>query len=479
MSDRRISNNQLAASSVYGDDPQTYGPQNARLNLNLGGGAWCPVSVRPENTGGYEYLEINLINMTMLTAVSTQGRWNYGLCREYVRKFRLEYTTNDGSWMKYTDQSLETVFDGNSHTQTVNTIYISPAIIATKVRIVPVVEMVTTVCMRVELFGCLWQDDQCPSEDKVILAYNDVHEMTSANYPENYDNNMHCRWKFKGPEDSVIIVRIMDFDLHRHGDRFVIGSGSLSGDLSRLVIELTDTVRTGVQFASDEPELWMTFLSNFHGTAKGFRLDVFAKPANDVFICFDQSGVLTQQNVCDGIVNCINEADELPCECRSDQFICGNGRCISDEHRCDENFDCMGGEDEANCHADCPINANVTLELDTPTVLRSANHSGTYSNNTHCLWLLLGPSNSFLKIIFRAFELEPLRDTLRIGYGLDPGNSSTVIEILTDTIQPDMTMLVTSPHAWMTFITDESVNLAGFNLEVVASKTIDSGTTLN
>ncbi|XP_072041216.1 epithelial discoidin domain-containing receptor 1-like [Amphiura filiformis] len=158
MSDRRIPNNQLAASSVYGDDPLTYGPQNARLNLNLGGGAWCPDSVRPENTGGYEYLEINLINMTMVTAVSMQGRWDFGHGREYVKKFRLEYTTNDGSWMRYKDQNLETVFDGNSDTQTIKTVDLSPAIIATKVRIVPVVEKVTTECMRIELFGCLWQD---------------------------------------------------------------------------------------------------------------------------------------------------------------------------------------------------------------------------------------------------------------------------------------------------------------------------------
>ena len=35
--------------------------------------------------------------------------------------------------------------------------------------------------------------------------------------------------------------------------------------------------------------------------------------------------------------------------CRSDQFMCRNGRCINDDYRCDENFDCMGGEDEANC----------------------------------------------------------------------------------------------------------------------------------
>ncbi|XP_072041180.1 discoidin domain-containing receptor A-like [Amphiura filiformis] len=174
MSDRRIPNNQLAASSVYGDDPLTYGPQNARLNLNLGGGAWCPDSVRPESTGGYEYLEISLLNMTMVTAVSMQGRWDYGLGREYVRKFRLEYTTNGGSWSRYADQNLETVFDGNSDTQTIKTVDLSPAIIATKLRIVPVVEKVTTECMRIELFGCLWQVEQaceCSGEQACEDSY--------------------------------------------------------------------------------------------------------------------------------------------------------------------------------------------------------------------------------------------------------------------------------------------------------------------
>ncbi|XP_072015960.1 LOW QUALITY PROTEIN: discoidin domain-containing receptor 2-like [Amphiura filiformis] len=158
MSDRRIPDNQLAASSVYGEDPLTYGPQNARLSLNLGGGAWCPVSAKPESMGGYEFLEINFINMTVFTALSMQGRWDYGHGREYARKFRLEYTRNGGRWMRYKDQNLEKVFDGNWDTQTVKTVHLSPAIIATKLRIVPVVEVTTSVCMRVELFGCLWQD---------------------------------------------------------------------------------------------------------------------------------------------------------------------------------------------------------------------------------------------------------------------------------------------------------------------------------
>ncbi|XP_072041182.1 receptor-type tyrosine-protein phosphatase S-like [Amphiura filiformis] len=60
--------------------------------------------------------------------------------------------------MRYKDQNLETVFDGNSDTHTIKTVDLSPAIIAAKVRIVPVLEKFTTECMRVELFGCLLQD---------------------------------------------------------------------------------------------------------------------------------------------------------------------------------------------------------------------------------------------------------------------------------------------------------------------------------
>ena len=33
MNDKRIPDNQLAASSVYSSDPLTYGPQNARYGL--------------------------------------------------------------------------------------------------------------------------------------------------------------------------------------------------------------------------------------------------------------------------------------------------------------------------------------------------------------------------------------------------------------------------------------------------------------
>ena len=65
----------------------------------------------------------------------------------------------------------------------------------------------------------------------------------------------------------------------------MLGSGNFSGDLSTKMIELTDDIRKGVQYASEDDELWMTFFSNFHGTAKGFRLEVFAKPQEGMNCC--------------------------------------------------------------------------------------------------------------------------------------------------------------------------------------------------
>ena len=65
------------------------------------------------------------------------------------------------------------------------------------------------------VYACLLTDDQCPNEDKILLEYDDVREISSANYPMDYANNMYCRWVFQGPPGSVVVVRIMDFDLNR------------------------------------------------------------------------------------------------------------------------------------------------------------------------------------------------------------------------------------------------------------------------
>lgn len=48
------------------------------------------------------------------------------------------------------------VFVGNRDTNSQITVHISPPIVAQVLRIIPVVQIQTPVCMRIELYGCKW-----------------------------------------------------------------------------------------------------------------------------------------------------------------------------------------------------------------------------------------------------------------------------------------------------------------------------------
>jgi len=53
------------------------------------------------------------------------------------------------------------IFRGNSNTYIAEVREISPAIIARRLRVVPHSTYPRTVCMRVELYGCMWRGDLC------------------------------------------------------------------------------------------------------------------------------------------------------------------------------------------------------------------------------------------------------------------------------------------------------------------------------
>ncbi|XP_041481555.1 discoidin domain-containing receptor 2-like [Lytechinus variegatus] len=159
MNDKTIKDEQLSASSVYMNNTLSFGPQNARLHLNQGAGAWCPVNAQPESSGHYEYLQVDLLNLTVILALSTQGRWDTDFGNEFTSRFRLELSRDGGkTWIRYVQMTGEEVFIGNRDTNSQITVHISPPIVAQVLRIIPVVQVQTPVCMRVELYGCKWLD---------------------------------------------------------------------------------------------------------------------------------------------------------------------------------------------------------------------------------------------------------------------------------------------------------------------------------
>ena len=61
----------------------------ARLNTEAGGGAWCPSRVIDLDHSLEEWLEVDLGQETLVTAVVVQGRYANGLGQEYAEYYAL------------------------------------------------------------------------------------------------------------------------------------------------------------------------------------------------------------------------------------------------------------------------------------------------------------------------------------------------------------------------------------------------------
>ena len=74
----------------------------ARLNAEIGGGAWCPRNVIDLDHTLEEYLEVDLVEDTFITSVVVQGRYANGLGQEYTEFYVLRYWSDrDEDWIEY------------------------------------------------------------------------------------------------------------------------------------------------------------------------------------------------------------------------------------------------------------------------------------------------------------------------------------------------------------------------------------------
>ncbi|XP_055955868.1 discoidin domain-containing receptor 2 isoform X2 [Patella vulgata] len=150
-----LKDEQLTASSSY--NKAEVGPENARIRTEQKGGAWCPKETITKDT--YEYIQIDLVNLTVITKVETQGRFGYGQGQEYATAYLLEYQREDGgNWIRFRNRKGIEIFKGNLDTYRAELREVSPPIIAKRIRFIPYSQHPRTVCMRVEMYGCPWED---------------------------------------------------------------------------------------------------------------------------------------------------------------------------------------------------------------------------------------------------------------------------------------------------------------------------------
>ncbi|XP_074100892.1 discoidin domain-containing receptor 2-like isoform X2 [Cotesia typhae] len=152
MEEGKIPDDAISASSSY--ETKSVGPQNARIRQEKNGGAWCPKAQISNDIR--EYLEIDLTMNHLITWTETQGRFGNGQGQEYAEAFFLEYWRNS-KWYQYKTLSGDKILRGNSNTYLVERQKLELPFVASRVRFVPYSQHPRTVCMRVEIYGCMWE----------------------------------------------------------------------------------------------------------------------------------------------------------------------------------------------------------------------------------------------------------------------------------------------------------------------------------
>uniref|UniRef100_A0A2I3S2U5 Epithelial discoidin domain-containing receptor 1 n=3 Tax=Homininae TaxID=207598 RepID=A0A2I3S2U5_PANTR len=153
MQDRTIPDSDISASSSWSDSTAA---RHSRLESSDGDGAWCPAgSVFPKEE---EYLQVDLQRLHLVALVGTQGRHAGGLGKEFSRSYRLRYSRDGRRWMGWKDRWGQEVISGNEDPEGVVLKDLGPPMVARLVRFYPRADRVMSVCLRVELYGCLWRD---------------------------------------------------------------------------------------------------------------------------------------------------------------------------------------------------------------------------------------------------------------------------------------------------------------------------------
>ncbi|XP_058790512.1 discoidin domain-containing receptor 2-like [Phymastichus coffea] len=156
MGSGAIPDTDITASSSF--DSGNVGPHHGRLGQDINGGAWCPKSqITTETT---EWIEIDLRRVHVITATGSQGRFGNGQGVEFAEAYLLEYwrPALGGKWVRYRDVQGEEVIQGNKNTYLESKHSLEPPIWAQKIRFLPYSFHRRTVCMRVEVYGCPWND---------------------------------------------------------------------------------------------------------------------------------------------------------------------------------------------------------------------------------------------------------------------------------------------------------------------------------
>uniref|UniRef100_A0A8D0BW37 Discoidin domain-containing receptor 2 n=1 Tax=Salvator merianae TaxID=96440 RepID=A0A8D0BW37_SALMN len=169
MSGGHIPDEDISASSQWSESTAAkYG----RLGSEEGDGAWCPeIPVEPDDLK--EFLEIDLHALHFITLVGTQGRHAGGHGIEFAPMYKINYSRDGTRWISWRNRHGKQILDGNTNPYDIVLKDLEPPIIGQFIRFIPVTDHSTNVCLRVELYGCVWLDGlvsySAPAGQQLVL----------------------------------------------------------------------------------------------------------------------------------------------------------------------------------------------------------------------------------------------------------------------------------------------------------------------
>ncbi|XP_010226880.1 PREDICTED: discoidin domain-containing receptor 2 [Tinamus guttatus] len=148
------------------------GTVGTRLDSEDGDGAWCPeIPVEPDDLK--EFLQIDLHALHFITLVGTQGRHAGGHGNEFAPMYKINYSRDGTRWISWRNRHGKQVLDGNTNPYDIVLKDLEPPLIARFVRFIPVTDHSMNVCLRVELYGCVWLDGlvsyNAPAGQQLVL----------------------------------------------------------------------------------------------------------------------------------------------------------------------------------------------------------------------------------------------------------------------------------------------------------------------
>ena len=100
-------------------------------------------------------------------------------------------------------------------------------------------------------------------------TYNSYGYLTSPNYPQDYENNLDCRWTIKAPVGNIIKLSFLDFytDTDSSDELYIYDGANVHG-------QLLETISGAYShpFVSKANNINLKFATNY--AKRGFRIKV-------------------------------------------------------------------------------------------------------------------------------------------------------------------------------------------------------------